>query len=273
MSQIRSDETRASSGLGGQLDALDLSLFDAIESQSSPGDKRSLLACQVATRTLSPGYRYLEIGSYLGGSIQPFIVDPTCTQVVSIDKRPPKQPDNSGQTIRFQNNTTARMIANLQSLPGADLNKLTCVEGEVSNLVPQQTVNDPVQLCFIDGEHTDGAAIADYDFCAEAVGDRGAIIFHDAQIIYHALGAIVDSLSRSGRQFHAYNLPDVIFVIELGDFSLHRHHLIARMLVDNHVGYLASLKRNDHFRRWSNLEPLRTIRALKSRFDGTSSSA
>lgn len=233
------DETRVSSDLECKLEALDLGLFDAIESQSSPGDRRSLLACQVATRTLSPGYGYLEIGSYLGGSIQPFIVDPICANVISIDKRPPKQPGNSGLTIRFQNNTTERMVANLQSLPSADLNKPTCIEGEASHLIGKQTVTAPVQLCFIDGEHTDSAARTDYELCAEAVRDRGAIIFPDAQLIYHALDSLIDSLSRSGRPFHAYSLPDVLFVVELGDFPLHRHPIIAEMLVDNHVGYLA----------------------------------
>ena len=56
-----------------RLEKLDLSLFEKIESQSVPEDKESLLACQFAVRELRSGYNYLEIGSYLGGSIQPYL--------------------------------------------------------------------------------------------------------------------------------------------------------------------------------------------------------
>ena len=53
---------------------LDLRLFEKINSQSDDNDKQSLLACQLATRQLTDSYNYLEIGSYLGGSIQPHLL-------------------------------------------------------------------------------------------------------------------------------------------------------------------------------------------------------
>ena len=56
--------------------ALDLSLFDAIPSQSSAWDRRSLLACQAAIRQRIGRYVYLEIGSHLGGSLQTHVLDP-----------------------------------------------------------------------------------------------------------------------------------------------------------------------------------------------------
>src|SRR5436309_9076337 len=86
--------------------ALDLSLFEKIESQSTDEDKRSLLACQSAVRDLRPEYTYLEIGSYLGGSIQPHLVDERCKRIVSIDKRPPRQPDARGVDYEYLNNST-----------------------------------------------------------------------------------------------------------------------------------------------------------------------
>ncbi|MGQ0543104.1 MAG: hypothetical protein ACT4O9_14870 [Blastocatellia bacterium] len=52
--------------------SLDLRLFEKITSQSTDNDKQSLLAVQNSVRELRVGeYRYLKIGSYLGGSIQP----------------------------------------------------------------------------------------------------------------------------------------------------------------------------------------------------------
>ena len=75
---------------------LDLGLFEKISSQSSDDDKQSLLACQLATRELAGAYHYLEIGSYLGGSIQPHLLDRHCAKIYSIDKRPLNQPDERG---------------------------------------------------------------------------------------------------------------------------------------------------------------------------------
>lgn len=254
--------------IDSRLAELSLDLFATIKSQTSDDDKHSLLACQVATRSLIPGYRYLEIGSYLGGAIQPHLVDPLCAAIYSIDKRPQRQPDNSGLTIRFPDNTTERMLEHLRRVPGGDLNKLTCFEGTTSQL-NTEILGLPVNLCFIDGEHTDEAVLADFEFCLKALEERGAVIFHDSQITYIALAKVIDSLSTRGIPFHAYNLPDVLMVIEVGDFPLHQHPLIADMLIDNYVGYLASLRRNDHFRRWANLQPLRTVRKIKARLEGT----
>lgn len=70
------------------LNDLDLELFAVIPSQSTDDDKRSLLAVQRRTRELAGNYSYLEIGSYLGGSIQPHLLDSKCKSIWSIDKRP-----------------------------------------------------------------------------------------------------------------------------------------------------------------------------------------
>jgi predicted O-methyltransferase YrrM len=184
--------------IDSQLAELDLALFDGIASQTSDDDKRSLLACEAATRTLRPGYRYLEIGSYLGGSLQPHLADPLCSRIYSIDKRPATQPDNSGLTIRFPDNSTERMLATLGEAGHSDLEKLTCVEGETRSLDPS-LIDEPVDLCFIDGEHTDRVAKEDFEFCLSAVGEGGAIVFHDAQLIYSALSEVIESLRASGR--------------------------------------------------------------------------
>ena len=75
-----------------RLDTLDTSLFAHIRSQSTDDDKRTWLALQRAVRRLKGPYSYLEIGSYLGGSIQPYLVDPLCRRIYSIDRRPLERP-------------------------------------------------------------------------------------------------------------------------------------------------------------------------------------
>jgi hypothetical protein len=59
-----------------QLNELDTSLLDEIESQTSADDKRSLLALHVACRRVHREFRWLEIGSHLGGSLQALVRDP-----------------------------------------------------------------------------------------------------------------------------------------------------------------------------------------------------
>jgi hypothetical protein len=55
--------------------------------QLSENDRISLLTLQAAVRERYAEYAYLEIGSFRGGSLQPFLVDDCCTTLYSIDPR------------------------------------------------------------------------------------------------------------------------------------------------------------------------------------------
>lgn len=245
---------------------LDLDLFQKIDSQSTDRDKRSLLACQLAVRELRPGYNYLEIGSYLGGSIQPHLLDPLCRRIYSIDKRPAVQADERGIDYAYLNNTTARMLNKLRDV-SPDLDKITTIDGDSRDLDPS-VVAEPIQLCFIDGEHTDGQVVSDFQFCLETLDTDGAIIFHDAQITYNGIATCIERLKQGSRPFNAYALPDIVFVVEIGDFPLHRHPRIAQRLVNNHEAYLFSLQGNDEFRRFANRFPFRQLRNLRAKLQG-----
>jgi hypothetical protein len=243
------------------ISALDLKLFDKIESQSTGNDKRALLACQLAARELSPTYNYLEIGSYLGGSIQPHLLDEKCARIFSIDKRPEKQPDERGANYTYLNNSTARMMEKLGEVAPEDLDKITAIDGDTRSLKPEQ-IGEKIQLCFIDGEHTDEAAFADFKFCLKTLDTNGAIVFHDAAVTYNGLDEAVKYLQQEGIRFRAYNLPDIVFVIEIGDFPLHKNPAITEMLLNNHTGYLYSLQANDNFRRFFNKPIFKFYRSL-----------
>jgi len=240
---------------------LDLGLFEKIPSQSSDNDKRSLLACQLAARTLAPDYNYLEIGSYLGGSIQPHLLDEKCAHIYSIDKRPEKQPDERGAEYKYLNNSTARMMEKLREVAPEKLGKITTIDGDTRSLDPEK-IAEKMQLCFIDGEHTDEAAFSDFKFCLEVLDTNGAIIFHDAAITYNGLDSCVKYLQDNGISYRAYNLPDIVFAVEIGDFPLHQNPAVMDMLLNNHVGYIYSLQANDNFRRFFNKPIFKLYRSI-----------
>jgi hypothetical protein len=254
-------------GFEGRLDALDVTLFDAIPSQTTANDRRSLLAIQLAVRSLASPYTYLEIGSYVGGSIQTHLLDPSCSAIYSIDARPESQPDNSGLRLRYPNNTTERMMDNLRAV--ADPAKVRCLAGDTEDIDPAQVEDPGADLCLIDGEHRDEAVIRDFEFCRSALRGTGVVVFHDAQLVYEGIARVLGRLRQAGIVFHAYNLPSTLLVVEVGELPVHRHPAIAAMLIDNHVGYLESLQANDHFRRWATTGPVRLMRAVKSRLGRT----
>lgn len=237
---------------------LDLRLFDKIPSQSTDKDKETLLSCQLAVRELKDGYNYLEIGSYLGGSIQPYLLDGKCAKIYSIDKRPKSQPDARGYDWVYNNNSTARMLELLKEVD-ENIDKIETIDGDTKDITPSQ-VEDKIQLCFIDGEHTDEAVFRDFRFCLDVLDDNGAIMFHDAQITYNGIAESVDYLEKNNRSFHAYSLPNFAFVIEIGDFPMHRNARVLERLVDNHHSYLDSLKYNNNYRRFATRFPFGFIR-------------
>jgi|SRR5215204_4348692 len=246
---------------------LDLNLFEKIKSQSTEHDKQSFLAIQLAVRNLRPQYKYLEIGSYLGGSIQPHLLDDRCERIYSIDKRPLQQPDARGFDYTYLNNSTERMLEQLRDVAAEKMDKLTTIDGDSRSIDPAQ-ISDEIDLCFIDGEHTDEAVMADFKFCLEVLNSNGCIAFHDAQITYNGLADCIAYLENSGLKFHAYCLPSIVFVVEIGDFPLHREPAIMERLLNNHQSYLYSLQDNDHYRRFANKYPFRTVRNFISRVLG-----
>jgi|SRR5687768_4417665 len=238
---------------------LDLKLFEKINSQSTEHDKKSLLACQLAVRELKPSYNYLEIGSYLGGSIQPHLLDAQCARIYSIDKRPEQQPDERGIDYVYQNNSTARMLEHLRQVDSSKIEKVITIDGDTRQIDSAQ-VKDKIDLCFIDGEHTDKAVFSDFRFCLDVLNESGAIVFHDAQITYNGIADCVKYLKEKKINFRAYNLPSIVFVLEINDFPLHRNAKVLDLLTNNYNGYLESLQYNDDYRKFANRFPFGFLR-------------
>jgi hypothetical protein len=244
-----------------RLASLDTSLFDAIDSQTTPEDKRSLLAVQKAVRESGEEYCYLEIGSYMGGSLQPYLHDHSCRKIYSIDKRPTSPKDDRGVPFVYPDNTTERMMGLLKEVSPEGAQKVECFEGDASE-IGVSAIGERPHLCLIDGEHTEGAVLADFRFCESVLAPGGAILFHDANVIFTALNKIISSLREAGRGFRAYVLPTTVFVIELDDCALHRSQDLQRLLTQNHIPFLEGLRSMEHFREVYNMMPVRVLRAL-----------
>jgi hypothetical protein len=168
--------------ISDRIEALDETLFEQILSQTGEWDRRALLALHSATAEELGSFNYLEIGSYLGGSLQAVMRDPRCAHVVSIDPRPTNPRDKRGGSWSYDDNSTEHMVSLLSKLPGVDLNKLTSLDVDASTLDPQALPATP-DLCFVDGEHSDDAVLRDARFCAAAVRGGGIIAFHDYQMV------------------------------------------------------------------------------------------
>jgi hypothetical protein len=197
-----------------RVEALALDLFEAIPSQTSPADRRSLLAVQRATARHRGRYAYLEIGSHLGGSIQPHLLDSRCERIFSIDPRPASQPDerSPGYVARYENNSTGRMLALLRDLAPAEVGKVCCFEATAAFVEPG-TIDPPPAIAFIDGEHTRRAVLSDFAFCRGVIAPGGTVLFDDFPIVYPAVLDICRGLRRARERFVAARLEGKIFGI------------------------------------------------------------
>ena len=195
--------------------SLDVSLFAAIESQSNAGDRSSWLAIQRAKRQSAESYVYLEIGSYLGGSIQPHLMDPRCRRIYSIDRRPETQPDDRGQLFSYAGCTTEQMVARLRTVDVEHIDKIVCFDGSVTDL-DARDIKEAPDICLIDGEHTREAVLADWAFCRDVCAADAVVCFHDAHVIWPAIERIVRELEGRGTAHRAAKLGGATFAIALG---------------------------------------------------------
>jgi hypothetical protein len=175
----------------------EIALLFPIESQSSDRDKAFLLGAQRMIGAVAPSYDYLEIGSFLGGSLAPFLRDPACTSVLSIDERGKLLPDERGTLFDYAGITTQSMLDRLHQA-GLPTAKLTTHDGPIDTLPPSDRRFD---LAFIDGEHTDQACFRDFLWTLPLMKADSAILFHDSSLVYKAIRLIFLLLHKEGRPF------------------------------------------------------------------------
>lgn len=226
---------------------LDSSVFDAVSTQLFPDDRRSILAIQELVAERFGTYSYLEVGSFLGGSLQPHLIDDRCVAVYSIDPRPPRQPDERGERFAYPDNTTQRMLDTLRPHYGDRLSKLECFDLDAS-AVRRDAVAVSPRLVLIDGEHTDDAVLSDFRAVLELADRPCVVMFDDAHIVYRGLQRCVELLRERAVQHRAYVLPSKIAVIEVGDPGFYRSPQISELLASPAAFFFVT-DALDHYRR------------------------
>jgi len=203
-----------------------------IPSQTAECDKKSLLLLQNIVRRNVRNYIYLEVGSFLGGTLLPHLADPECRLAYSIDKRPASQPDERGRTFDYVQSSTQEMLANLeQHLPFSAMLKLQTFDLDASALTADQ-IAIASDLLFIDAEHTNQAAFRDFLNVYRFAKENSVIAFHDAQYIFDALSNIETFLAYQKVKHEAFVIPDSVFVVLLGDFVNLAANILTRFCLD-----------------------------------------
>jgi hypothetical protein len=201
-------------GFEERIESLDVSLFDAVPSQSYPEDRKSLLLLQRCLRRRG-NYTYLEIGSHLGGTLQSHLVDSRCQRIYSIDKRPIEQADEYSGACYYPGNSTRRMLDGLQAAyPDSSMQKIDTFDVDAQEIDPGAFSLKP-DFCFVDGEHTDNAVVSDFNFCLRVCHPGGIIAFHDANVIADGLVRIKRRLNERKIRFRGFLLPRHVYVILL----------------------------------------------------------
>lgn len=247
-----------------RLASLDSTLFQYVLSQMPDDDQQSLLAVEAAVRARHPQFVYLEIGSYMGGSLQSFVVDSCCQKIISIDPRLSEYADIRGNHPYFDN-STAMMLEGLGKIPGADLRKIQSIDASTDSIKPE-TIQPAPHLCMIDGEHTNEAVLRDAHFCLSVLDSNGCLLFHDAHLIYGALDTFINDLVQSGRPFHPYVLPETIFAIDFGSARYSDVEPVSSRRALNYKAYLGSMMRNDWYRYAYHLPIYRFLRSIRRLF-------
>lgn len=247
-----------------RIEQLDTRLFNHVKTTTPVEDQCTLLALQAVFRRIFHGYVYLEIGSYQGGSLQPYVVDPKCAKIISIDPRPGATPDARGIQA-YSESSLATMMEGLQRIPGADIAKVQTFEASTRDLRAGAVGARP-QLCFVDGEHTDEAVLNDARFCLSALAENGAIAFHDANLVFKGLQSFLAELLASGRPFRACILPNFVFLIEIGTIHFSGMEPLRQRLQENYKAYLAGMEANDWYRVAYHMPIYRALRRVKRFF-------
>lgn len=160
-----------------------------IESQTSEIDKQVLLQIKDLLGNYG-AYHFCEIGSFLGGSMTPFVMDPHCQAILSIDDRNRETPDERGARYNYHSITHQSMLDNIAQ-QGLPIEKISGFDGSVDEFTPSETKFD---LLFIDGEHTDVACFRDFVHGFKLMKKDSIIAFHDSDLICRALRMIQEYL-------------------------------------------------------------------------------
>lgn len=178
-------------------------------------DQASLLALRHIVQEQEPCI-YLEIGSELGRSLLPALLDPKCIEVHSVDLRPMSTPDSRGRSWEY-GVSTEQMLRSLEAVATPQqMAKLRTYEMDTEKFAAHCSV--PANLVFLDAEHTTVAAFQDIVNLQQMLPEDTIFAGHDSNLVFDALINIEAMLKKLGVPFHLAYLSDVVFAFAFGKF-------------------------------------------------------
>jgi len=174
----------------------------------------------------SGDFDYLEVGSYLGGSLAPFLVAPKCKKVISIDKRGQNQPDERGMRYDYRSISENDMIESLHK-NNIDTSKLHCFNGDINDY--QFMPDLKIKIALIDGEHTDYACFRDFVYLKDHLHQDSILVFDDSNLVFKSIRNVKTLLESQAIAFSVLRFKETRFVVFLfGDFinELESHDLV-----------------------------------------------
>jgi hypothetical protein len=148
-------------------------------------------------------YTYLEIGSYLGGSLQSHALDDRCGVIYSIDPRLAVSADDRAADYiqQYENNSTGRMLDLLRGI-GGDTSKIRCFDMDAAEIDRGRSIRALTSRSST-GSIPEKAVISDFEFCRRVLRSDGVVLFHDFGIVYPAIMRICKSLAARRREARA----------------------------------------------------------------------
>jgi hypothetical protein len=208
------------------LQSRDIAIYDFVPTQTSSGDRRSLLELQRMVREKHGTYVYLEIGSFLGGTLTPFCVDEDCRAIYSIDARVVTAPNEGGGLISdYGTHTSLAMRQRLVAATGFDSSRLQCFDCDMRE-VGDDAVSQKADLVLIDGEHTNSAVVSDFLAVEKFLAADAVIAFHDYWCVEGGVRQICEHLRKRGVRFSSVKLEGEVFALFLDrKMPLHSHYV------------------------------------------------
>lgn len=158
-------------------------------------------------------YNYLEIGSWLGGSLQYQLINDRCVCAMSVDTRS-RAKIRDERAIDYAYSATTQDMLDILERNRVPTRKLTCVDGCIDDV---QT-DIKFDLVFIDGEHTHDAAFHDAVQSLSMCADSALILFHDAWIVHEGIDRFLAYLTDHEIDFGAYKVAGSdIMGVAVGD--------------------------------------------------------
>jgi hypothetical protein len=154
------------------------------------------------------------------------------------------------------------MLEHLRRLPDSDPAKIVTIERSTEDIDVGELTSRP-QLAFIDGEHTDAAALRDARFCLAAMRGEGCIVFHDSTIVHGGISRFVDECEGRGLRFAAAALPSRMFAVEIGEQRLFSIEPLAGQVRQSYRAYLLALAEFEPYRADFRRFSRRALRGLE----------